>query len=474
MERDSRSIRQQLEYILESITGKDFLEDALKQIEGLENQEFSDEEYRLIVDINNFTQTLDLEFKMLNEFIIQLYSRRFPELAQLVYTSTARLGSMNYIKTVRELGNEVDEKVKNTKNLEKFLTPAVIMIVCVSASTTSGRLLNEEELSCVMEACDFTIQLETMRENVFNYVKSRLHFIAPNLSALVGETTAARLIGLAGGIGPLAQMPSCNLVGLGSGEDRQTGFASKTAHVGIIYDSEFVQSMPPDLRRKAARMMTNKCTLAIRIDSQLSTAARAEADCSEGEKLRKELEKTFEKLQEPPPVKQIKPLAAPIDKARPRRGGRRHRRMKELFGMSDIKKQVNRTTFGEIEDDAYQEDLGFSAGQFGQQNTGRIRSAQVDAKTKAKISHKLHKHLLAAQASSPWNGASTSLKSRLGINVGSLANAGTTSVAFTPMQGFEIINQTKNEEIDLSGIETAKYFRNNAGFAKVKSVVPKM
>ena len=38
-----------------------------------------------------------------------------------------------------------------------------------------------------------------------------MNVLAPNLSAIVGTTTAAKLLGVAGGLGPLAKMPSCNV-----------------------------------------------------------------------------------------------------------------------------------------------------------------------------------------------------------------------------------------------------------------------
>ncbi len=42
-----------------------------------------------------------------------------------------------------------------------------------------------------------------------------------------------------------------------------------------------------------------------------------------------------------------------------------------------------------IEDDAYQEDLGFSLGQLGKSGSGRVRQAQVNDSTKARISKSL-------------------------------------------------------------------------------------
>jgi hypothetical protein len=38
-----------------------------------------------------------------------------------------------------------------------------------------------------------------------------MNVLAPNLSAIVGTTTAAKLLGVAGGLSGLAKMPGCNV-----------------------------------------------------------------------------------------------------------------------------------------------------------------------------------------------------------------------------------------------------------------------
>ena len=48
----------------------------------------------------------------------------------------------------------------------------------------------------------------------------------------------------------------------------------------------------------------------------------------------------------------------------------------------------------QIEEDAYQEDLGFSLGSLGKASSGKVRGPVVDSKTKAKISKTLQvRHL---------------------------------------------------------------------------------
>lgn len=73
-----------------------------------------------------------------------------------------------------------------------------------------------------------------------------------------------------------------------------------------------------DLRKKAARLVAAKCTLAARVDS-----FHESLDGAVGDNLKAEIMQKLDKLQEPPPVKQVKPLAPPIDSQRKKRGGRR-------------------------------------------------------------------------------------------------------------------------------------------------------
>ena len=46
---------------------------------------------------------------------------------------------------------------------------------------------------------------------VINYIESRMKYIAPNVSALVGTQVASKLMAAAGGVDKLANMPACNI-----------------------------------------------------------------------------------------------------------------------------------------------------------------------------------------------------------------------------------------------------------------------
>lgn len=56
-------------------------------------------------------------------------------------------------------------------------------------------LLSEEELKQLVEACDMALELNQSKHRIYEYVESRMSFIAPNLSIIVGASTAAKLMG---------------------------------------------------------------------------------------------------------------------------------------------------------------------------------------------------------------------------------------------------------------------------------------
>jgi len=133
-----------------------------------------------------------------------------------------------------------------------------------------------------------------------------------------------------------------------------------------------VVGAPRHLQVKAKRIISTKCTLAARVDSfhQFPNGKRMKLAMLKyyylliflfvltlsgqtGRRLREEIEKKLEKMQEPPPAKAPKPLPAPDDKPKKRRGGKRARKLKEMYAMTEVRKQANRMAFGPAAEDTY-------------------------------------------------------------------------------------------------------------------------
>lgn len=137
-------------------------------------------EYKLIVDANNMAVEIDNDINIIHKFTRDKYAKRFPELESLVPTA------LEYVMTVKELGNDLN-KAKTNEKLQQFLTQATIMVVSVTASTTQGSTLNEEQLFYIYEACDIAIQLNNYKQKIYEFVESRMSFIAPNISGIISS-----------------------------------------------------------------------------------------------------------------------------------------------------------------------------------------------------------------------------------------------------------------------------------------------
>jgi len=145
--------------------------------------------------------------------------------------------------------------------------------------------------------------------------------------------------------------------------------------------------------------------------------------------------------------------------------------MKERLGMTEMHKQANRMTFGEIEQDAYQDDIGFSVGQLGKKGSGRIRQAQVDGKTKVRISKSMQQKLNKANNRVP--GGMSTISSRYG-GKSTVRNGGkstirdaksgmASTVAFTPLKGIEIVTPDASQ-VKAMEDGTTTYFSKNSSF----------
>jgi len=403
-------------------------------------------EYNLIVDSNNMAVEIDNEIFFLHKYIRDLYNERFPELESLV------LNPMDFIKTVNYLNNDLHKNKFDTETLN-FLPSATVMVVSVTAATTQGKPLEEDQVSKLTEACKAAFELEEIRQSVLQYVESRMAMIAPNLSRIIGTTVATKLMGQAGGLTALSKMPSCNVQVLGQTKKTLSGFSSSQAmpHTGILFYSDLVQVLPKEYRRKAAKLLAAKCTLAARVD-----ASHQSSDGSIGQQFLDEVNLKIEKMQEAPPSIRNRALPRPDDEPRKKRGGRRVRKMKEKTAVTELRRRANRMNFAQLGDDALQDDLGFSLGNIGKAGSGKVRGAVIDKKTALTLSKKVQRKIQKDQAI--YGGKSTVRQQMSGSGTAS-------SIAFTPLQGLEIVNPSA-AEAKAAGSKSQNYFSAGFGFTK--------
>ncbi|KAK7301730.1 hypothetical protein RJT34_12602 [Clitoria ternatea] len=404
--------------------------DVSNQIVDLED----DPEYQLIVDCNALSVDIENEIVIIHNFIRDKYRLKFPELESLVHHP------IDYARVVKKIGNEMDLTLVD---LEGLLPSAIIMVVSVTASTTTGKPLPEDVLSKTIEACDRALALDSAKKKVLDFVESRMGYIAPNLSAIVGSAVAAKLMGTAGGLASLAKMPACNVQLLGAKKKNLAGFSTATSQfrVGYLEQSEIFQTTPPPLRMRACRLLAAKSTLAARVDS-----IRGDPSGNTGRAFKDEIHKKIEKWQEPPPAKQPKPLPVPDSEPKKKRGGRRLRKMKERYAITDMRKLANRMQFGVPEESSLGDGLGEGYGMLGQAGSGKLRVSVGQSKLAAKVAKKFKEKNYGS------SGATSGL---------------TSSLAFTPVQGIELTNPQAHANQLGSGTQST-YFSETGTFSKIK------
>ncbi|OAA63977.1 pre-mRNA splicing factor [Cordyceps fumosorosea ARSEF 2679] len=413
-------------------------------------------EYHLLTQSNSLSTQIDGEVALVHKFIRDHYSIRFPELERLVTTP------LQYAQVVSIIGNcPMDsESVKalqtSTNNplgmgLKAVLDGPSLMIVTIEATTSKGQEMAPGELAIVRQACDMMIALHTAKTILTDYVQSRMNIFAPNLTVLIGSLTAAQLLNAAGGLTGLSKTPACNLPSWGS-KKRHAGLATNIGvrQQGFLYNSEIIQGIPNDLKKQAMRIVAAKLVLAARVDRIHSSP-----DGSTGDSLKGQCLERLEKLTEPPPNKGARALPVPDDKPSRKRGGRRARKAKEALAMTELRQAQNRMAFGKEE-----REVGYGTGSgtvglgmIGQANDGRIRAMQVDQRTRAKLSAKNKGW---GTASTVGGGAASSISgfgqtnsmdlrgkglrmSGVGSTVGGPGAGTASSLAFTPVQGLELV-----------------------------------
>ena len=261
--------------------------------------------YGLIVASNKHLSRLREEVSKAHHDLCAAYNQKFPELEELI------ADPLQYRAAVLAIGNEMDLTNVNDE-LNEVLTSNQILTVTVAGSTTAGRRLTDEEMAVVTDAADYVEAVRSAQAELTAYVESRMEGLAPSVCALLGPTTAARLVALAGGLAELSRIPACNLQVVG--QHRQSAAArggmSSThgqPHSGVLMECDLVSKCPKYLQRKALKTVAAKLALAARCDYvNVETGRVRTADA--GKKFRAEIETKIEKWEEPDKAQTVKAL----------------------------------------------------------------------------------------------------------------------------------------------------------------------
>lgn len=235
---------------------------------------------------------LDQLDKDINTFSMRLkewYSYHFPELSKIVSDNYIFAKVVNLIKDRKEFFGE-----ENSETLEELVQDSSKAQAIINAAKSSmGMDISPIDLVNIGFLTSKVISLVEYRKQLMEYLQSRMHNIAPNLSALIGEVVGARLISHAGSLINLSKYPSSTVQILGAEKAlfRALKKKGKTPKYGLIYHSTFIGRAGSKNKGKISRFLANKCSIASRID-----CFAEEATTVFGQKLREQVEERLKFL----------------------------------------------------------------------------------------------------------------------------------------------------------------------------------
>ena len=213
---------------------------------------------------------IDLLDKDINSFCMRIkewFSWHFPELGKIISDNYLYIRIVNLIEQRKNLIEKKDEL--KPKLDEITLDPEISKQIIDSALISMGSDISQVDLLNIKYFSDRVDNLIKYREKLSNYLREKTQNLAPNTSALVGETVTARLISHSGSLSTLAKYPASTIQILGAEKAlfRALKTRSATPKYGLLYHSSFIGKAKMKNKGKISRYLANKLAMCSRIDS---------------------------------------------------------------------------------------------------------------------------------------------------------------------------------------------------------------
>ncbi|THU55321.1 hypothetical protein C4D60_Mb11t05350 [Musa balbisiana] len=258
-----RGLRNQLTELISGLAVQDLAPMSLGLSHSLSRYKLKfspDKVDTMIIQAIGLLDDLDKELNTYAMRVREWYGWHFPELAKIVQDN------IQYAKVVKLMGNRT-----NAVNLDfsEVLSEETEAELKEAAVISMGTEVSDLDLANIKELCDQVLALSEYRAQLYDYLKSRMNTIAPNLTALVGELVGARLIAHGGSLLNLAKQPGSTVQILGA--EKALFRALKTKHAtpkyGLIFHASLIGQAAPKIKGKISRSLAAKTALAIRYDA---------------------------------------------------------------------------------------------------------------------------------------------------------------------------------------------------------------
>ena len=230
---------------------------------------------------------LDQMDKDLNTFAMRVrewYSWHFPELKDLVKDNYMFARSAAFIQDKASITHD-ESKLEGLTEIvgDEDLAKSIV----ATARTSMGMDCSAVDMVNIVNFTQRMVKLAEYRKKLGIYLTDKMAIVAPNLSALIGDSVGARLISKAGSLTNLAKAPASTVQILGAEKALFRALKTKgnTPKYGLIYHSTFIGRANAKNKGRISRYLANKCSIATRIDSFSDEPSRLY-----GEKLRDQVE----------------------------------------------------------------------------------------------------------------------------------------------------------------------------------------
>ncbi|XP_054720532.1 nucleolar protein 56-like [Uloborus diversus] len=236
----------------------------------------------MIIQTINIVDQLDKDINAFAMRVREWYSHHFPELIRVVPENHL------YVKCVRVINDRKNMSENVEEELEKILMDsAKVHDIMELARSSMGMEISPLDMEIVTVFAERIGSLMEERKQLVEYLKSKMHSVAPNLATLIGDMVGARLIAQAGSLINLAKFPASTVQILGAEKAlfRALKTRGNTPKYGLIYHSTFIGRAGKTNKGRISRYLASKCSIASRIDCFRDVPTE-----KFGEKLRQQVE----------------------------------------------------------------------------------------------------------------------------------------------------------------------------------------
>lgn len=203
---------------------------------------------------------LDTTLNNLSGRMREWYGIHFPEMGRRVRDHE------DYANVILKLGNK--ENITADSLMRLTLKKKDAVKVEDAAKESMGADFDELDIRTIQSYSNKTLDMYKFREELTEYIAIVTREIAPNTAFLAGPILAAKLIDKAGSMKKLAMIPASTIQVLGA---EKALFRSKKTNArppkhGLLYQHQYVHSVPRNQRGRRARSLAAKIAIAARAD----------------------------------------------------------------------------------------------------------------------------------------------------------------------------------------------------------------